>query len=164
MIQQRVRVVEIDITPSMQYTAINLSNHNGSDIVSAYGKTVVFDYLQDIKLEPEYDRNYDIKISDNTIGVKTQERTASPRPYTDYTLPVYDQTPPPSVFVFVSLLANGSTGDRRFGKAWVLGMIAYESLSKSFKLWKKGEVDSVNGWKASADCYKVFVRDLEPMI
>lgn len=157
-------MIEIDITPSMQQDAIALSKNKNIDLISAYGETVVFDYLQYIVLEPEYDNDYNIRIADNTVDVKTKESITTPRPYYDYIVPVFSDRHPPSVFVFVSLLSNGSTGDRRFGKAWILGMIDYETLTKSFKLWKKGEVDPANGWESEMDCFKLYVRDLEPMI
>jgi len=168
-------MVEIDLSPDDQCRAIALADHKvydrsmrGKDanLVGAYGEIIVYDYLKALGLEPEFVHltTHDIECAGFTIDVKTKERTVKPEPHYDCTLPAYNHDHQrPDFFIFVSLLAHQKTGNRRFRKAWILGKMCYSRVSKTARLWKKGEVDPRNGWAARMDCYNVEIADLMEM-
>jgi len=168
-------MIKIDISPDDQDLAIALADHKVYDrsmrgkeanLVGAYGEIVVYNYLQSIGLNPEFAHKttHDIELEGCTIDVKTKERTVAPRSYYDCTVPAYNHSHQrPDLFVFVSLLAKQKTGNRRFEKAWILGLISYNDLTNKAKHWHKGEIDPSNGWKATINCYNVQISDLESL-
>ena len=168
-------MIKVDINSIDQDLAIEMANHKvyersmrgkEANLVGAYGEIVVFNYLKSIGLEPifAHTTTHDIELEGCTIDVKTKERTVEPKPFYDCTVPAYNHSHQrPDIFVFVSLLANQKTGNRRFNKAWILGMITYNDLTSKAKYWQKGELDSSNGWRATINCYNVQINQLESL-
>jgi len=168
-------MIKIDITPTDQEMAIALSDHQvyeksmrgkEANLVGAYGEIVVYNYLTSIGLDPVFAHTttHDIEVDGYTFDVKTKERTVAPRPFYDCTVPAYNHAhQKPDVFIFVSLLAKQKTGNKRFEKAWILGMLSYDELTNNAKYWKKGEVDPRNNWKATIDCHNVQINQLKSL-
>jgi hypothetical protein len=58
--------------------------------------------------------------------------------------------------VFVRILTDLS-------KAWILGGISKQSFYKKATLYRKGDVDSDNGFMFKADCYNLKIDKLSPV-
>jgi hypothetical protein len=59
-------------------------------------------------------------------------------------------------YVFVRILTDLS-------KAWILGGISKQSFYKKATLYRKGDVDSDNGFMFKADCYNLKIDKLSPV-
>ena len=164
-------MIEVHITKAQKKRAISMSKHavynrsmrgKEANLVGAYGEIIVFDHFLKIGLNAYFAHKttHDIEVEGYKIDVKTKERTVIPKPHYECTVPAYNHAhQKPNWFVFVSLLKNGE-GLKRFDRAWILGYISYYELNKKSKLWRKGEIDETNNWKATIDCWNVSVNDL----
>ena len=135
-----------------------------ANLVGSYGEQIVIKYLSMIGVECNFcdKTTHDIQTKAGRIEVKTKERTVEPRPFYDCTVPAYNhEHQTPDWFVFVSLLSNGHTNNKRFDRAFILGAIDLPSLQAKAKLWKVGMVDLSNGWKPTIDCYNIKISDLK---
>jgi len=168
-------IIQTLLTKEQKDRAVELSNHKvynksmrgkQANLVGAYGEIMVFDHLTKIGLSPKFvhKTTHDIELGKYKIDVKTKERTVAPQPHYDCTVPAYNHSHQrPDFFIFVSMLSDKTKSQYRFNKGWILGKISYNDLEKSKKMWKAGEVDEDNGWRATIDCYNVPANSLQPV-
>ena len=137
-----------------------------ANLVGAYGEQIVLKYFKMFGIPFSFDdkTTHDIKTPCGTVEVKTKERTVIPKTNYDCTVPAYNhEHQQADWFVFVSLLNNGLEGNRRFDRAFILGVANLETLKTRAKLWNVGMVDDSNGWKPKIDCYNIKIYDLDPI-
>jgi len=124
-----------DIWNEVDRRAADLPIFNGShrklaaNIVGCLGEVVVEMWLdaEEVSITPELtETTHDYRlVNGSTFDVKTKDRTVSPRPYYDCSIPLYNhEHQRPDYYIFVSLERNGSNKDtsaKRYHTAWILG-------------------------------------------
>jgi hypothetical protein len=135
--------------------------------VGAMGELVAMRYLEQANVlfrdEPDYD--HDIWTPHGTIDVKSKERTVSPQPHYDCTVPEYvEDAQKPDWYLFVSLLSDKSRGCHRFKRGWVLGSISYAEFWERARVVGQGDLDESNGWAATIACRNLPVSALRPPV
>ena len=133
--------------------------------VGAMGELVAMRYLDLIGIgyRDEGQVNHDLWTAYGTVDVKTKERSVAPRMNYDCTVPDYNgDVQQPDMYLFVSLLSDGSAGCGRFLRGWVLGTISREKFYEDATLWRPGTVDLSNQWSATIVCRNVPVSALRP--
>jgi len=115
------------------------------------GEFAVADFLKDCIVSNTYD--YDLKVGDRTIDVKTKSCTVKPR--VDYMCSVaaYNTKQKCDVYVFNRML-------RDLSKGWILGWIEKEKYFDEAKFYRKGEQEGDNGYIVQADCYNLPIKNL----
>ena len=115
------------------------------------GEFAVADFLKDSVVSNTYD--YDLKVGDRTIDVKTKSCTVKPRDYYMCSVAAYNTKQKCDVYVFARML-------RTLEKGWVLGWIEKEKYFDEAKFYKKGEQEGDNGYIVVADCYNLPIKKL----
>jgi len=150
-----------DATPELRRS---MRGAEGNE-VGAMGELVAMRYLDmaGVLYLDEGKVNHDLRTAHGTMDVKTKERSVSPQPNYDCTVPDYvGDAQKPDWYLFVSLLSDGSRGCVRFKKGWVLGTIRRELFYEAATEWRPENVDVSNGWKPTIRCWNVPVSSLRP--
>lgn len=131
------------------------------------GELVAIRYLTaagfEVHDDPTY--NHDLIVAGRTVDVKTKERTVAPQPHYDCTVPDYNREfQQPEVYLFVSLLTDGTDGCGRFVRSWVLGSIAAVKFDQIAERWTPQQTDLTNGWRPTIACRNVKVSELNPTV
>lgn len=118
----------------------------GEEIISTWvNGTIMDDYQYDV-LTPKGKR----------LEVKTKLTTAEQcHPYYEGTVCDYNSTQNCDYYVFVRVNLTGT--------AWICGMISKDEFKKKATFFKKGDIDTRNGYKVNADCHNIYYGDLQPV-
>jgi hypothetical protein len=92
------------------------------------------------------------------VDVKTKVRAYKPRHYYEVSVSAY-RLQKADVYFFVSLLEEKN----RYTKAYLLGWASKNDFLQNARLMKKGEVDPLNNFKVSSDCYNLEISKLRPV-
>jgi len=124
-----------------------------SNVVGAIGEIIVADSIEAKQINT-YD--YDLIKDGVRIDVKTKRCNTKPLPNYDCSVPLHGTKQDCDAYVFVRILTDLS-------KAWILGGISKQSFYKEATLYRKGDVDSDNGFMFKADCYNLKIDKLSPV-
>jgi hypothetical protein len=131
--------------------------------VGATGEVVAMEYLLSCGVDVVDDPtiNGDLWVAGQRVEVKTKERTVSPNGEHACSAPAYNHdVQVPDWWLFVSLLARPNVqGVKRFGMAWVCGVVSDAQLRAEGVLWKPGDVDT-NGWTPTIPVWNIPVSML----
>lgn len=100
--------------------------------------------------------NFDIKVGDYFLEIKTKDRTVPPQLYYEASIANYNAKQKAHYYTFVSLLRDGD----RYKKAFIIGYIEPEEYLKKATFLKKGQVDPSNNWTVNADCWNLSYNKL----
>jgi hypothetical protein len=108
---------------------------------------------------------YDYRLSNNeTIDVKTKDRTVKPRANFDCSIPLYNHAhQKPDYYLYISLIRSkqDNTSDiRRYKGAYIMGASDQHMLVQQGVTWKKDQVDPSNGTKFWTDCINIKQNEL----
>jgi hypothetical protein len=123
-----------------------------SNVVGAIGEIIVGDSI-DAKQMNTYD--YDLVKDGVRIDVKTKRCNTKPLPNYDCSVTLHGTKQDCDAYVFVRILTDLS-------KAWILGGISKQNFYKKATLYRKGDIDSGNGFRFKADCYNLRIDKLSP--
>ena len=121
-----------------------------SNVVGAIGEIIVADSIEAKQINT-YD--YDLVKDGVRIDVKTKRCNTRPLPNYDCSVALHGTKQDCDAYVFVRILTDLS-------KAWILGGISKQSFYKEATLYRKGDIDSDNGFKFKADCYNLKIDKL----
>jgi len=121
-----------------------------SNVVGAIGEIIVADSIEAKQINT-YD--YDLVKDGVRIDVKTKRCNTRPLPNYDCSVALHGTKQDCDAYVFVRILTDLS-------KAWILGGISKQSFYKEATLYRKGDVDSDNGFMFKADCYNLRIDKL----
>lgn len=124
-----------------------------SNVVGAIGEIIVADSIEAKQINT-YD--YDLIKDGVRIDVKTKRCNTKPLPNYDCSVALHGTKQDCDAYVFVRILTDLS-------KAWILGGISKQSFYKEATLYRKGDVDSDNGFMFKADCYNLKIDKLSPV-
>jgi flavodoxin len=124
-----------------------------SNVVGAIGEIIVADSIEAKQINT-YD--YDLVKDGVRIDVKTKRCNTRPLPNYDCSVALHGTKQDCDAYVFVRILTDLS-------KAWILGGISKQSFYKKATLYRKGDVDSDNGFMFKADCYNLKIDKLSPV-
>jgi len=124
-----------------------------SNVVGAIGEIIVADSIEAKQINT-YD--YDLIKDGVRIDVKTKRCNTKPLPNYDCSVALHGTKQDCDAYVFVRILTDLS-------KAWILGGISKQSFYKKATLYRKGDVDSDNGFMFKADCYNLKIDKLSPV-
>jgi hypothetical protein len=124
-----------------------------SNVVGAIGEIIVADSIEAKQINT-YD--YDLVKDGVRIDVKTKRCNTKPLPNYDCSVALHGTKQDCDAYVFVRILTDLS-------KAWILGGISKQSFYKKATLYRKGDVDSDNGFMFKADCYNLKIDKLSPV-
>ena len=124
-----------------------------SNVVGAIGEIIVADSIEAKQINT-YD--YDLVKDGVRIDVKTKRCNTRPLPNYDCSVALHGTKQDCDAYVFVRILTDLS-------KAWILGGISKQSFYKEATLYRKGDVDSDNGFMFKADCYNLKIDKLSPV-
>jgi len=124
-----------------------------SNVVGAIGEIIVADSIEAKQINT-YD--YDLVKDGVRIDVKTKRCNTKPLPNYDCSVALHGTKQDCDAYVFVRILTDLS-------KAWILGGISKQSFYKEATLYRKGDVDSDNGFMFKADCYNLKIDKLSPV-
>lgn len=124
-----------------------------SNVVGAIGEIIVADSIEAKQINT-YD--YDLVKDGVRIDVKTKRCNTKPLPNYDCSVALHGTKQDCDAYVFVRILTD-------LTKAWILGGISKQSFYKEATLYRKGDVDSDNGFMFKADCYNLKIDKLSPV-
>jgi hypothetical protein len=149
----------VDITSNMIVEAESMSKKLGvlnNSIRKGEGNLAGFlGELSFLKAFPKTQKidsyNFDIKVGNYSVEIKTKDRTVPPQLYYEASIANYNTRQKADYYVFISLLREGKS----YKKAFIMGFIEpNEYMGKSIFL-KKGQVDPSNNWTVNADCWNL---------
>ena len=101
--------------------------------------------------ENTYD--YDLKVNDIRIDVKTKQTSVKPLPHYECSIAAFNTKQDCDGYAFVRVLNDFSVG-------WFLGVLTKQDYFDKATFLKKGEVDPSNNYTVKADCYNVRIDEL----
>lgn len=140
-----------------------------ANFVGTMGEVVVMEYLEtlQIKYDKDYTVNNDISIKGHTVDIKTKERSVSPLPHYECTVPAYlEEAQLPEFYIFVSLerSKNPVTSDvNRIHTAWILGFITYQQFHQRAEFIEEGRTEQ-SGARFFTAAWNIPISTLVPMI
>ena len=101
--------------------------------------------------ENTYD--YDLKVNDIRIDVKTKQTSVKPLTHYECSIAAFNTKQDCDGYAFVRVLNDFSVG-------WFLGVLTKQDYFDKATFLKKGEVDPSNNYTVKADCYNVRIDEL----
>jgi hypothetical protein len=101
--------------------------------------------------ENTYD--YDMKVGDTRIDVKTKQTSVKPLPHYECSIAAFNTKQDCDGYAFVRVLNDFSIG-------WFLGVLTKQDYFDKATFLKKGDVDPSNNYTVRADCYNVRIDEL----
>jgi hypothetical protein len=103
--------------------------------------------------------DYDIRLDEKLIDVKTKRCTSSPKPNYECSVAAFNTQQKCSHYVFCRVL------EPSYSRCWVLGYLPKDEYYQVARFCKEGEIDQNDhrGWRFKADCYNIAIRDLRPI-
>ena len=101
--------------------------------------------------ENTYD--YDLKVNDIRIDVKTKQTSVKPLPHYECSIAAFNTKQDCDGYAFVRVLNDFSVG-------WFLGVLTKQDYFDKATFLKKGEVAPSNNYTVKADCYNVRIDEL----
>ncbi len=121
------------------------------------GEEVIRDLLNCKDSDDIY--NYDLKTPNGLrleIKTKKTSRVTPPEPY--YECSVCNHNPRQRCDAYVFLRVS-----TRVNKAWICGYMNKEEFMSKARFFKKGDIDTSNGYKVHASCYNMNISELNPL-
>ena len=97
--------------------------------------------------------NYDMKVGDTRIDVKTKQTSVKPLPHYECSIAAFNTKQDCDGYAFVRVLNDFSIG-------WFLGVLTKQDYFDKATFLKKGDVDPSNNYTVKADCYNVRIDEL----
>ena len=101
----------------------------------------------------EHTDDYDLKVNDIRIDVKTKQTSVKPLPHYECSIAAFNTKQDCDGYAFVRVLNDFSVG-------WFLGVLTKQDYFDKATFLKKGEVDPSNNYTVKADCYNVRIDEL----
>ena len=153
-------MIEVQITNDMlikaREKAVEMGKlHNsilrGKGNMSGFiGEQIALQVL-DVTWENTYD--YDMKVGDTRIDVKTKQTSVKPLPHYECSIAAFNTKQDCDGYAFVRVLNDFSVG-------WFLGVLTKQDYFDKATFLKKGDVDPSNNYTVKADCYNVRIDEL----
>jgi hypothetical protein len=104
-------------------------------------------------------KNYDIKLNEHLIDVKTKRCTSAPRKNYECSVAAFNTRQQCSHYVFCRVL------EPSYSTCWVLGHLPKEEYFQKARFCEAGKVDERDhrGWTFKADCYNIEIGALRPI-
>jgi hypothetical protein len=149
----------------------NSHRETAANQVGTLGEVIAEKWLKESGIIYRDERStttHDYRLPSNqTIDVKTKDRTVEPRQNYDCSVPLYNHDHQrPDFYLFASLQRDASSKSndiRRFTRVFILGFADQALLKEKGKIWKKGETDPANGTKFWTDCINLKIGDLKSL-
>jgi hypothetical protein len=101
--------------------------------------------------ENTYD--YDMKVGDTRVDVKTKQTSVKPLPHYECSIAKFNTKQDCDAYAFVRVLNDFSVG-------WFLGVLTKQDYFDKATFLRKGDVDPSNNYTVKADCYNVRIDQL----
>jgi hypothetical protein len=152
----------------LEQTPIYKNSHRqkAANEVGLLGETIAEHWLttNNIPHTPTYTTKHDLTLpNQKTIEIKTKDRTVTPKPHYDATIPLYNhQHQQPDYYLFISLQRNNTNNTtlQRFHTAHILGATSPKKLAQHGKIWKANQTDPTNGTTFWTDCINIQISQL----
>jgi len=138
--------------------------------VGVLGEIIVREQVKSrgITLKPIFTTTHDLELSTGyRIEVKTKDRTVTPQPDYECSVPIYNHDHQNvEYYIFVSLQRGRSdkTEDlSRFKTAHIVGVANQKMMDDKGVTREKGETDPRNGTTFWTACRNIYIRDLVPL-
>jgi len=156
------KLIEVKITDRMllagrkKATEMGLLHNSilrgGGSIAGFLGEQIVLDVMGG-KWDNSYD--YDIVLGDGRkVEVKTKQTSAVPLPHYSCSISNFNTRQKCDIYAFTRVLKD-------FSKGWFLGYMPKQEYFDKSKFMKKGDFDPDNGYEVRADCYNLYIEDLQ---
>jgi hypothetical protein len=109
---------------------------------------------QELKAEESNTYDFDIKLNNLKIEVKTKRVTTPPKSFYECSIAALNIKQKCDFYVFTRILKNMESG-------WILGYLSKEDYFEKATFLEKGTVDPSNGWKVLTDCYNLPIAELK---
>lgn len=159
-------MIEVETTPEQINQAIQMANDLGKlnnsitkgsgNIAGFLGEIVLLDWLKSkspIALH-ENTYNYDLRVGDIKIDVKTKRSKTKPLPHYMASVADFNTAQKCDLYAFVRVSYDNL-------KVWLCGYKSKESFYQQAKFIRAGEYDPDNRWTCKADCYSLPYSKLE---
>jgi len=108
--------------------------------------------------DPDPTYEWDARISlldgaERTVDIKTKRRTVAPRPDYEVSIADHNTEQDADIYYFASVNTEADT-------VTLCGYLPTEDYFDRAEFHEKGEVDPDNGFRFTADCWNVPIRDL----
>ena len=137
--------------------------------VGFLGEIVVRDHLDVAGLDYDavFTTRHDLVVTAcGRTEVKTKDRTVSPQPNYECSVPLYNhEHQDVDYYVFVSLMRSrdNSTAIERFHTAFIVGACNRPMLNQHGTEWQAGETDPSNGTTFWTACRNIAISNLLPI-
>ena len=108
----------------------------------------------ELKAKEENTFDYDIRLNDILIDVKTKRVNTEPRSFYECSVAALNTKQKCDFYVFTRILKSMEAG-------WILGYLSKKEYFDKAVFLKKGDVDPSNGWTVSTDCYNLPISELK---
>lgn len=156
-------------TDKKNYNRHTLRKDNGGRFAGFIGELLTIKYLnqQGVRYDwknrnpksPCYD--FDVRVNDLRLEVKTKDRTVDPKLYYDCSIATY-QNQTCDFYLFTTLTRDDQL-DYPFRTATLVGYLPKTEYMDIARHLKVGDIDPSNGWKVSMECYNVAIKELRPV-
>lgn len=162
---KRTKMVEIDVTSDMLVKAHAKSKEMGilhNSITQGDGNLVGFigELIAQQILGGENKNTYDYDLildGGKTVDVKTKKTGYVPLPDYDCSVAAFNTKQACDYYAFVRVKNDLSKG-------WFLGVYPKTDYFKNARFLKKGQLDPANNYTVKADCYNMFIKDLQDKV
>ena len=155
-------MIEVKISDTMLLAARSKATemgllHNsilrgGGSIAGFLGEQIVLSTMGGT-WDNSYD--YDIILDDGRrVEVKTKQTSATPLPHYSCSISNFNTRQKCDIYAFTRVLKD-------FSKGWFLGFMPKQEYFDKSKFMKKGDFDPDNGYEVRADCYNLYIEDLQ---
>lgn len=130
-----------------------------ANIVGGLGEVVFEDWLEREGVAYEWlgETRFDYRLNNQTVELKTKDRTAPPRPSYEVSIPDYNSEHQRADWLFfISLQRSENT----FFRAFLCGAYEGPTYRDGARFWQTGETDPSNGTKFWTACWNRPISDL----
>lgn len=155
---------EVPITPDMLERAHTLATQLGSlknsiregegNLVGFLGEECFLAAFPKATRENSFD--FDIRLGDKRLEVKTKDRTVRPQPDFEVSVSAYNKNQKADYYVFVSLFRQG----RVFYRGYLLGFMKPAEYLMNASFLREGMIDPSNQFTVRASCYNLPIHKL----
>lgn len=175
-------IIKLPITHSLYDMAVKISNISGDNynkktirknnigrLVGFIGELSIIKYLYNNSIKYDWQNidpnkpnfNFDIQINNLKIDIKSKDRTVEPKLDYECSIAGYSRQLC-DYYVFTSITRNSQL-EYPYHTANILGYIPHDEYYENAKTWKKGDIDTSNGWVVSIDCFNLPIEKLYPI-
>jgi hypothetical protein len=164
------KAYKLAYTEKSNYNEQTIRKDNSGRYAGFIGELSLMEYLEGTSLDYEWQNsnpripnyNYDFKINDVRIDVKTKDRTVEPKLFYECSIAEYSKDQDCDYYIFCSLTKNRNLQYPYYTNN-VLGYISKKEYFEKAYYRKKGEIDPSNGFATPKSCYNLKISELQPL-